>query len=39
MSTGHLAGSVTALLDGRVLVAGGVNGGPDRLTSAELYQP
>jgi hypothetical protein len=40
MNTGHLAGSVTRLLDGRVLVAGGVGGGePGNLTSAELYQP
>jgi len=40
MSTGRLVGSVTRLLDGRVLVAGGVGGGePGNLTSAELYQP
>jgi hypothetical protein len=40
MKTGRLAGSATALLDGRVLVAGGVGAGdPGNLTSAELYQP
>ncbi|HEX7612012.1 MAG TPA: kelch repeat-containing protein, partial [Candidatus Limnocylindrales bacterium] len=40
MNTGHLAGSVTRLLDGRVLVAGGVGvGDPGNLSSAELYQP
>jgi hypothetical protein len=40
MNTGRLAGSVTRLLDGRVLVAGGVgSGGPMNLSSAELYQP
>jgi hypothetical protein len=37
--TGRMGALATTLLDGRVLVAGGVNGGPDRLTSAELYQP
>jgi hypothetical protein len=40
MATGRLAHSATTLLDGRVLVAGGVGGGdPANLTSAELYQP
>ncbi len=40
MSTGRLANSLTTLLDGRVLVAGGVGAGePGNLSSAELYQP
>ena len=40
MATGRLAHSATTLLDGRVLVAGGVGGGdPGNLASAELYQP
>jgi N-acetylneuraminic acid mutarotase len=40
MMAGRLAHSATTLLDGRVLVAGGVGGGdPGNLSSAELYQP
>jgi hypothetical protein len=40
MATGREANSVTTLLDGRVLVAGGAGAGdPPPLPSAELYQP
>jgi hypothetical protein len=40
MGTARLANSLTTLLDGRVLAAGGVSGGdPFNLSSAELYQP
>ena len=43
MAAGRLAHSATTLLDGRVLVAGGVGGvggaDPANLASAELYQP
>jgi hypothetical protein len=40
MSTGRLVNSLTTLLDGRVLAAGGVGAGePGNLSSAELYQP
>ena len=40
MAAGRLTHSATTLLDGRVLVAGGVGGGdPANLASAELYQP
>jgi WD40 repeat protein len=39
MGSRRLAHSATLLLDGRVLLAGGVDGSSDRLTSAELYQP
>ena len=40
MAAARLAHSATTLLDGRVLVAGGVGGSdPFNLSSAELYQP
>jgi hypothetical protein len=40
MATGRLVHTATTLLDGRVLVAGGVGGGdPGNLNSAELYLP
>ena len=40
MATGRLTHSATTLLDGRVLVAGGVgNGDQPNLYSAELYLP
>jgi hypothetical protein len=40
MATGRIAQSATTLLDGRVLVTGGVGAGdPNQLDSAELYQP